>query len=290
MLAEANKVKELKLEYGVKDKFLEFEMAEDWTEDVFFYYDLSNFFGNYRNYVESRENVLVGTALMQYKCKGEGASAMTLADAKAIRISESNFQADMGKHLNDTNDINPGEEQELYPCGLVALSMFADEYILEKVNGEQKVEVPLDFKELAWKSDMDHFAFYLEDKGENTLIDGSGGESDGKNSWLQGDLLKQRFAIWYRTSASANVRHLWAKIPGGLPSGKYRVTLSVNGPVWDDWKVKKSIVFSTVSSIGGRNNFIGLICIIWGSVLLLSGLVWLIAPSPAKQVVPADED
>lgn len=282
LLAEAGKVQELKLEYGTKDKFVEFELSEDWKSDVFFYYELGNFYGNYKNFVENREKLLVDGSLMKYKCtNSEGASANTKEDAKAIRVSPASF-ADLGKHITD-DVVHEGEEQELFPCGLVSLSMFLDEYSLYKVDVDgEPAQVDLNFENIAWKTDMEMFNAKMEEANGNTTI-------DGKMSWLKTDLMKQRFAIWYRTSASATVRHLWAKIPGGLAKGKYKVTFDVNGPIWDDWKVTKYVVISTVSSIGGKNSFMGMLCIIWGVVLLLSGLFWLVAPNPVKKVVDSEE-
>eukprot|EP00746_Dinoflagellata_sp_MGD_P012334 gnl/MRDRNA2_/MRDRNA2_126262_c0_seq1.p1 gnl/MRDRNA2_/MRDRNA2_126262_c0~~gnl/MRDRNA2_/MRDRNA2_126262_c0_seq1.p1 ORF type:complete len:357 (+),score=60.43 gnl/MRDRNA2_/MRDRNA2_126262_c0_seq1:141-1211(+) len=293
LMAEAGKVKELVIEYGINDEFIDFEVTEDMTGEVFFYYSLSGFYGNYRNYVENRENLIVGSALMKYRCKGEGAPAQTLDHALKLRngVKTPEKFADLQTFANfTTNVINDGDGapesapdgQTLFPCGLVAFSMFADEYSLYNVEAEEKV--PMNFDNIAWSSDMAHF--------DETIIE----QEDGSykigdyTSWIRTDLMKQRFAIWYRTSASTKVKHLWGKIPGGLKKGKYKLILEVNGPIWEDWGVKKSVVISTVSSTGGKGNgFIGVSCIVWGVLLLLMGLVWLVAPKPVRKVMEGEE-
>lgn len=287
LLAETNKVQEEVLEYGTSDKSKEFTIKEDMTSDVFFYYGLDNFYGNYRNFVENREDKVVPSTLMRYKCN----QALTIDDAERMRTSPQNFE-DIGKYLTPDAlhpgniDSVTGEQQEMYPCGLVALSMFLDEYSLYKVAGEGEFqEVALNTSGIAWESDMKIF-------NEEFLPNAETGELmiDDKKSWIKTPLMIERFAVWYRTSASTKVRHLWAKIPGGLTKGKYKITFNVNGPIWDVWGVKKSVVLSTVSSTGGKNEFLGITCIIWGIVLLLSGLVWLAAPTPVKQVATEEED
>jgi hypothetical protein len=271
---------------------VEFELSEDWKSDVFFYYELGNFYGNYKNFVENREKLLVDGSLMKYKCtNSEGASANTKEDAKAIRVSPASF-ADLGKHITD-DVVHEGEEQELFPCGLVSLSMFLDEYSLYKIEGsgsDMKVSnVTLNFQDLAWSSDVAHFDdVIVEENGEWKVRDKY--KEVSFKSWIRNDLLKERFAVWYRTSASTKVKHLWARIPEGLPKGTYKLNFDVNGPIWDDWLVKKSVILSTVSSTGGKGNgFIALSCIIWGVLLLLCGLIWLAAPKPVRKVVEGEE-
>jgi hypothetical protein len=296
LLAEAGKVQEVVIPYGINDKSIDVTIDEDMKGEVFFYYGLDNFYGNYRNYVENRENILVGSSLMRYRCKGEGAPAHTLNDAQMVRNMESNPEkfADLAKHL--TPDVmNPGAEngQTLYPCGLVAFSMFLDEYSLYKIEGsgsDMKVSnVTLNFQDLAWSSDVAHFDdVIVEENGEWKVRDKY--KEVSFKSWIRNDLLKERFAVWYRTSASTKVKHLWARIPEGLPKGTYKLNFDVNGPIWDDWLVKKSVILSTVSSTGGKGNgFIALSCIIWGVLLLLCGLIWLAAPKPVRKVVEGEE-
>lgn len=290
LMGEAGKVQELVVEYGTKDKTKEFTLDEDFEGDVFFYYELNNFYGNYRNYVENRENNVVGSSFMKYRCKGQGQAAQTLKDITNIR-GKGESSADLAKYLNPEKDIiNKGPDadgQELFPCGLVAFSMFLDEYSLYKVEGtEDHLKIQMKTDEVAWKSDIDHMDAKIKEKdGKWVIADRMKPDEIFFKSWIDNDLLKQRFAVWYRTSASTTVRHLWAKIPGGLKKGKYKLTFDVNGPIWEDWNVKKSVVISTVSSTGGKGNgFIQMACIIWGAVLLLSGLCWLAAPKPVKKV------
>ena len=56
-------------------------------------------------------------------------------------------------------------------------------------------------------------------------------------------------------STRTNVRKLYRRIEGGLPSGSYELHVGYNYPVMQ-WSARKHIVLATMGPLGGRNWFL----------------------------------
>lgn len=256
VLALSSSSKEHHIVYSPEENSTTFTLEEDMPAPVYMYYELNNWYGNYRKFGESRDNFLVGTSLMRYACD----DAETQADVQEIRTKDPYFQ----------KIVSASGEENLRPCGLVALAMFTDKYVLDQ-DGSQ---VELDSSDIAWPKDIDYLSKKMEFNGPNITI-------DGQKSWVtEGSL--QHFAVWYRTPASPVTRNLWAVINTGLIAGKkYTLHYVENSAVWQDWQVEKKVVFATLGGFGGRNDFLGFASIVWGVLLVLSGLGWLAHPAPS---------
>jgi len=130
------------------------------TSDVYVYYELSNFYQNHRKYVQSRAaKQLAGTSMLGIPDK---ATLMSQSDAKAS-VSECQNFADVFQDPEDSN-----RQVYLYPCGLVAVSMFNDTFYLQDANGKYVMwnpdntecttkdrPCPTNPSGVAWKSDVD---------------------------------------------------------------------------------------------------------------------------------------
>ena len=115
---------------------LRITITEDMTGPVYVYYGLSNFYQNHRRYVSSRsDSQLVGASLS--------------TDASDYSSACTPMTSDSGANL-------------LYPCGLVAWSVFNDTFsffIKDSVSAADSSAVALEMDEspltIAWRSDVE---------------------------------------------------------------------------------------------------------------------------------------
>ncbi|RTE81049.1 hypothetical protein BHE90_004474 [Fusarium euwallaceae] len=85
---------------------IEFYLPADLEPPVFFYYHLTNFYQNHRNYGTSRHNG---------QLKGESASLQSVKDSAC-------------KDVSVVKSRDGSQEKPIYPCGLIAASYFNDTF------------------------------------------------------------------------------------------------------------------------------------------------------------------
>ncbi|XP_056281569.1 cell cycle control protein 50B isoform X2 [Pseudoliparis swirei] len=232
---------------------------------VFFYYGLSNYFQNYRRYGVSKDDTQLSGDLDNFKTPSDTCSP---------------YDTDGGKPI--------------VPCGSVANSMFNDTFKLYRhVNGTKK-EVPFDGKGIAWWTDYN--VKYrnpdvkpLKDAFEGTVkplfwpkpaydLDPADPNNNG--------FINQDFLVWMRRAALPDFRKLYRRISQGdyargLPAGNYTLDIDYNYPVMS-FKGKKKVVFSNVSWMGGRNEFLGIAYLVIGSLCIIMSIVMLIVYAKFK--------
>lgn len=233
---------------------------------VFFYYGLSNYFQNYRKYGASKDyNQLSGDV-----------SYFTDPDAECAP-----YQYD--------NNKNP-----IVPCGAIANSMFNDTFKLYQiVNGTNK-QVPLDGKGIAWWTD---YNVKYRNPTVTPLKNAFNGTvkpifwprpayeldlSDPANNGF----INQDFLVWMRRAALPNFRKLYRRISEGdfaqgLPAGNYSLEIAYNYPVLS-FDGRKTVVFSNVSWMGGKNEFLGIAYLVIGSMCVVMSVVMLIVYAKFK--------
>ncbi|XP_040573808.1 cell cycle control protein 50A [Lepeophtheirus salmonis] len=242
---------------------VEFDIDEVMEEPVFLYYGLTNFYQNHRRYVQSRSD------------------KQLLGDLSISPIKDcAPFDKD-----NDT-------KKPYFPCGAIANSLFNDVIKISKIEGNDEQNVPMLKKEIAWSSDR-HFKFsnppippgqtlkdVLKDKfakpkdwdKELWELD----PDDPENNGLQNEDLM----VWMRTAALPSFRKLYRRInhtgifEDGLPKGKYYFYIDYKYRV-HQFAGTKSVVLSTRTLMGGKNNFLGIAYVIHGCVCFLVGVVFL---------------
>lgn len=116
--------------------------------------------------------------------------------------------------------------------------------------------------------------FQCKDNYQQTLVQNWGVESG-------------HFIVWMRVAGLPTFRKLWGKIDKKISAGtKIQVHIQSRFPV-TMYYGRKSIVLTTTSPLGGRNDFLGIgyiavgsFCLIFGGIFLIRNLARL-GPSPA---------
>lgn len=228
---------------------LEFQVPNRIKHSVYLYYKLTNFYQNHRKYVES---------LDIDQLKGKAIDADDL-DSSCDPLRESDGKA-------------------VYPCGLIANSMFNDTFSssLKGIDGTEDYE--LTNEGIAWGVDAQRFKKTSYNASQivpppNWAKKYPDGYTDDNipdiGSW-------QEFHVWMRTAALPKFYKLALKNETGeLPNGTYTIDIGLNYPV-SMFGGSKSIVLTTSGVIGGRNMSLGVLYCIVAGISALFAIIFLI--------------
>ncbi|XP_077587230.1 cell cycle control protein 50B [Stigmatopora nigra] len=245
---------------------LQFSINRLFEGPVFLYYGLSNYYQNYRRYGVSRDDSQLFGDLTYFKEPFD-------------QCAPNRFDAN---------------NRPIVPCGSIANSMFSDTFrLFQIVNGQRKT-VPLDGKGIAWWTD---YNVKFRNPSITPLRNAFNGtvkpplwtrpayELDTTDPANNG-FINQDFLVWMRTAALPDFRKLYRRITegdyaDGLPAGNYSLEISYNYPV-QSFKGRKKVVFSNVSWMGGKNEFLGIAYLVIGSMCLVMSVVMLVVYAKFK--------
>lgn len=142
--------------------------------------------------------------------------------------------------------------------------------------------VVIDFlpRGITWSSDSKLYKptdYRLEDivpppnwKRNSKYVDANGNYREIPRLWED-----ERFQVWMRVAALPSFRKLYGKYDFDIYPGKYlfRIQSVYNT---NAYKGTKTVMFSTVSWIGGKNTFLGIAYLIVGGFCVAIGLVFLL--------------
>ncbi|KAH7026200.1 ligand-effect modulator 3 family [Microdochium trichocladiopsis] len=237
---------------------IQFHLPAEMHPPVYFYYRLGNFYQNHRRYVAS---------FFDRQLKGDAVSA---ADVKGSTC---------------TPLTGPNDNQQYYPCGLIANSLFNDTYsnftLLNSNEGSQNETYDMTTRGIAWASDKDLYGPTQLTDYENVLPPPNWQirYRDGKYSAdapppnLQND---EHFMVWMRTAGLPTFSKLYAKNENDVMKiGDYSIAILDNFRA-TEYAGTKSIVITTLSPMGGRNTFLGILWLVVGGFCILLAVIFLI--------------
>eukprot|EP01113_Clastostelium_recurvatum_P009628 TRINITY_DN1465_c0_g2_i1.p1 TRINITY_DN1465_c0_g2~~TRINITY_DN1465_c0_g2_i1.p1 ORF type:complete len:327 (+),score=91.54 TRINITY_DN1465_c0_g2_i1:160-1140(+) len=199
---------------------------------VYMYYRLSNFYQNHRKFVSSRD-------ISQLAGKEASLENLNLCEP----YNEAGFKA------KDPNMYN-------LPCGLMALSVFNDTFVVRASNSSQIIQ--LNKKNIVWDVDRNMFKNPRKEVGHRVISD-----------FTDVDFIK-----WMKPAPLPDFKKLYRIIEEPL-EGNYTVQIASNFPT-KSISANKFVVFSTTTHIGGKNSFVGWAYVVTGVVLIIQGLVFLL--------------
>uniref|UniRef100_A0AC35UHA3 Transmembrane protein 30A n=1 Tax=Rhabditophanes sp. KR3021 TaxID=114890 RepID=A0AC35UHA3_9BILA len=271
-------VKEFIIDYTGCDSALtcerKIELESDYEGEVYFYYELDNFYQNHRRYQKSKsENQFF---------------AKDLNDVSAC---------DSYSLYNDVDNIS----KKIYPCGSIANSMFNDKFYLYYDYYSQTLPnfpketkaVEMTFDGLLLDRDLkqlyknpkfssnETLCDVLKDFAKPPKWDVKACELDLNNPDNNG-VQNFDFIIWMTTAGLSHFRKPYRKLnttanffSNGLPRGNYTLKIDNKFEV-ESFHGKKKFIITTLSWMGGKNNFLPFAFLIVAALSILSAIFLLL--------------
>ncbi|RLV90395.1 Alkylphosphocholine resistance protein LEM3 [Spathaspora sp. JA1] len=234
---------------------VQFEVLNDMKGPIYFFYRLHNFYPNHRRFVKS---------FSEDQLNGKAATLNTIKN-------------NVGQNCQPLSNDNQG--RKIYPCGLIANSLFNDTYssTFEGVNGTSS-DYSLTNKGIAWATDKERFKKTKYNHTE--IVPPPNWFKKFPNGYNETNI--PDISTWYEFQ---NWMH-----PSGLPTfnklalrndneelkaGIYQINIGLHFPVLP-YKGQKFIYVSQRSVIGGKNNFLGISWMVGGGVCFILGLALLV--------------
>ncbi|KAI0099448.1 LEM3/CDC50 family protein [Daldinia grandis] len=244
---------------------LTFAIPEEMAPPVLLYYRLENFYQNHRRYVQS---------FFDKQLAGD--------DVSIVDVSDSNCEP-----LATTNGTHPNS-RAYYPCGLIANSLFNDTFqspIFLNPPGSNSAggneTYVMKNTSIAWESDKELYKPRVSNDYSNIVPppnwqiryrDGNySAENPPPN--LHED---EHFIVWMRTAGLPTFSKLYMRNDTSpMRMGIYSMEIIDNFRT-DQYQGRKSIVITTLSVMGGRNNFLGILWLVVGGFCIVLALVFLV--------------
>ncbi|KAJ9549702.1 hypothetical protein OSB04_022245 [Centaurea solstitialis] len=245
---------------------------------IFIYYQLDNFYQNHRRYVIIKVCIAFNCCVPFVKLlfikdfRGLfGTISLSLKTEVRYVKSRSDKQLREPGFAAETSDCKPEDNlggdknKPIVPCGLVAWSLFNDTYKLSKGN---KV-LDINKKDIAWKSDtkMKYGSDVYPKNFQKGELIGGGELDETKPLSEQEDLI-----VWMKTAALPNFRKLYGKINLDLEANETITIVIQNNYNTYEFGGEKRIVLSTMSWLGGKNDFFGVAFLTVGGICLFMAI------------------
>ncbi|KAF2097396.1 cell division control protein [Rhizodiscina lignyota] len=228
---------------------IQFEIQHDIGPPVLLYYRLTEFYQNHRRYVKSfDQNQLKGDFRSNSTIDGSDCDPLKTVDGKAI-----------------------------YPCGLIANSLFNDSYTNPILLNAQNVTYNMTSTGIAWSSDKD---LYGKTKYANDeVVPPPNWKTKFPKNYTDNNPIPdlhtwEAFQVWMRTAGLPRFSKLALRNDNEtMRAGRYEITIEDNFPV-NEYGGTKSVLISTRTVMGGKNPFLGIAYVVVGGLCIVLGALF----------------
>ncbi|KAJ8124573.1 hypothetical protein O1611_g9067 [Lasiodiplodia mahajangana] len=247
---------------GLQNCTLQFDIVQNMSAPVRAYYRLDNFYQNHRRYVNS-------FYADQLLAKNVSTSTLDNSNCAPLAI-----------------ETLPGEStpRQIYPCGLIANSLFNDTIgrpLRLGVSGSDESRT-YNWSEtgIAWSSDMDLYK-PLTNPDYDLIVPPPNWRDQYPDGLYSADHpppnLKEdeHFVSWMRTAALPSFFKPWAFGNETLVAGTYSVNIV---DIFDmtEYKGRKSLVITTTGPLGGKNDLPGILWLALSGFFIVMSLIFVI--------------
>ena len=229
---------------------LQFEIPNTIKKPVYVYYKLTNFYQNYRKYVQSFDRKQINGKAVKYEDLDASCKPLGSIDGKAV-----------------------------YPCGLIANSMFNDTFgQVFKGYDENTQDYQLTNKKISWAIDRKQFKKTTYNASDivpppNWMKKFPNGYTDDNipniHEW-------EEFQVWMRTAALPKFYKLALKNETvHLPKGRYVMDIGLNYPT-SIFGGTKSFVLTTLGVTGTKNLSLSIVFLIVAGISAIFAIIFLV--------------
>lgn len=232
---------------------IQFQIPNDLKNPIYLFYRLTKFHANHRQYVKS---------FSEDQLNGKRASISTIKDT-------------VGQNCGPLSIDENGKI--IYPCGLIANSMFNDTYDsnLRLVNSSINEFYEMNKNGISWSTNSNRFK-----KTKYNYKDIVPPPNwiklfpNGYNETNVPDISKwEEFQNWMSPAVLAEFSNLIMRNDDKiLKNGIYQIDIGFHFPT-TEYNGGKMIYLSTSSKIGGKNSFLGISWIIAGAICIILSII-----------------
>ncbi|KAG0671784.1 hypothetical protein C6P45_005049 [Maudiozyma exigua] len=230
---------------------LNFEIPNKVNSPIHIYYKMTNYYQNHRIYIESYD-------LDQLK-------------GSALNANSLDKNCDPLKKDNDTG-------KAIYPCGLVANSLFNDtfEFRLRGISPTQDFILTNN----GTAASTDRHRYQQTQYNASEIVPPPNWYKMFPNGYNETNIPNlhtwQEFQVWMRTAALPSFyKKILQNETSPLPRGNYSIDIALNYPV-DTFNGTKTFVLTTNSIVGARNIWLGIVYLIVAGICVAFSLIFLV--------------
>lgn len=250
--------------------YVQFDVPVDLEKPVFLYYKLTNFYQNHRRYVNSFD---------ANQLKGQNVKPSSLNSGNCNPLAQ---------------DCSSGTCKAIYPCGLIANSLYNDTYSGLNLTTDSTQTYAFTESGIAWPGEQKRYA-ESPDYSLDEIVPPPNWAKRFPDNYTEDNpppnlKTDEHFQNWMRTAGLPTFTKLYGRNDNDdLPKGRYQIIVNMSklinnsvvtfpADICVDYPVKgfggtKSIVISTVSWIGGKNPFLGWAYVASAGLLVLLAIL-----------------